>query len=42
MIPPWVTAACLFTRMGEGAVGPVVAPASGAPADLELEHPEVV
>jgi len=28
--------------VGKRAVSPVVAPAAGAAADLELEHPEVV
>lgn len=42
VIPPRVAAPCLFARMCERAVGPVVAAAASAPTDLELVHPEVV
>lgn len=42
VVPPRVAATGLFARVGKGAVGPVVAPAAGAPSDLELVHPEVV
>lgn len=37
-----IPAAGLLAWVGEGAVGPVVAAAAGAAADLELEHAEVV
>ena len=42
MKPPRVAAAGFFARVGKGTVGPIVAPAAGAPADLELVHPEVI
>lgn len=42
VVPPGVPPAGLLAGVGERAVGPVVAAAAGAPADLELVHPEVV
>lgn len=42
VIAAGITAPGLFAGMGERAVGPVVAAAAGAAADLELEHAEVV
>lgn len=42
LIPEGVTTACLFAWMGERAVSPVVAPATGASPDFELVHSEVV
>lgn len=42
VVPSRVTAAGLLAGVGEGAVGPVVTAAAGAPPDLELEHPEVI
>jgi hypothetical protein len=42
MESPGVTPAGLLTRVGERAVGPVVAAAAGAVADLELVHAKVV
>lgn len=42
VVPTRVAAAGLLAGVGEGAVGPVVAPAAGAPPDLELVHPKVV
>jgi hypothetical protein len=37
-----ITAPCLFAGMCKRAVGPVMAAAAGAAADLELEHAKVV
>lgn len=42
VVPPGVPAAGLLTGVGEGAVSPVVAAATGAPPHLELVHAEVV
>ena len=42
VVPPRVAAARLLARVGKRAVGPVVAAAARAAADLELVHAEVV
>jgi hypothetical protein len=40
--PKGVTAACLFARMSERAICPVVTPATCASPDFELIHSEMV